>query len=330
MKDKIQLVREETGCDEEQAKLILESTHNDVSKAIRIINTLLKHIVAIKGRFRCEKINIYGLFLLITDIRQRALVRVGALVTYNPGVYENDLGTNWHDFERQLYALKLGEGSIQDLTQNLQHCLQTRLARDENKTFFQYLRNLDSREVETTLLSEIKMVTGDQEVILSTSLEQLNLAQFKELRKDPEDGMDESSYERERKKDSTITLKIELVLDSLKGIAAVNLRKGNLVSAKIVDIRDIARYLSKLLGGEQQDEIVPLVVPVDNVEIREQQVIIKTTFSPRIIGKAILSQEDRVEIIKKTNPIVVFIKRNLILGLIIIVLTIMAIWFIYR
>lgn len=330
MKDKVQLVREETGCDEEQAKLILESTHNDVSKAIRIINTLLKHIVAIKGRFKCEKINIYGLFLLITDIRQRALIRVGALVTYNPGVYENDLGTNWHDFERQLYALKLGEGSNQDLTQNLQHCLQTRLTRDEKKTFFQYLRNLDTREVETTLLSEIKMVTGDQEVILNTSLEQLNLAQFKELRKDPEGGVDESSYERERKKDSTITLKIELVLDSLKGIAAVNLRKGNLVSAKIVDMRDIARYLSKLLGGEQQDEIVPLVVPVDNVEIREQQVMIKTRFSPGIIGKTILSQEDKVEIIKQTNPIVAFIKHDLILGLIVIVLTIIAIWFIYH
>lgn len=333
MKDKIQLVIEETGCDEEQAKLILESTHNDVSKAIRIIDSLLKNIVAIKGKFKCESKNIYGLFLLITDIRQKTLVRVGALVTYNPAVYESDLGIHWHDFEKQLYALRLGEGSIQDLTQNLQHCFQTRLTGDENKSFYQYLRNLETREIETILLSEIKMVTDDQEVAFNTSLEQLNLAQFKELRKEAEGGDDfgEPYYEKEKEKDSTITLKIELVLNSSQGVVSKNLRKGDLILAKIVDLRDIAQYLSKLLGGKQQDEIIPLAVPVDNVEIKEGRVIVKTRFSPGIMGKDVLALEDKVEVIKSTGSLLAFIKRHVIFIILgIIVLTIITTYIIYK
>ncbi|MFH1784193.1 MAG: hypothetical protein ABH868_04790 [bacterium] len=330
MKDKVQLLREETGCDEEQAKVILESTHNDVSKAIKVVSTLLKHIVAIKGRFKCEKNNVYGLFFLIADIRQRVLIRLGALVTYNPGVYEKDLATNWHDYEKQLYALKLGEGSIQDLTQNLQHCLQTKLTREESKPFYQYLRNLNTRETEQTLLSEIVMVTGDQNVVLNTALEQLTLAQFKELRKDPEDKIGDTPSDQRKSHDSTIILKTELVMDPYKGTPAVNVKKGDLVSAKIVDMRDIGRYLAKLLGGEQDDEAFPLVVPVDNVELKDRDVVIKTRFSPGIVGKAVMAQGDRVEISKDIHPITVFLRRHMITGLIIIVLTILAIWFIYK
>ncbi|MFH1238720.1 MAG: hypothetical protein V1653_01245 [bacterium] len=331
MKDKIQLVMEETGCDEEQAKLILESTHNDVSKAIRIINSLLKNIVAIKGKFKCENINIYGLFLLISDIRQKTLVRAGALVTYNPGVYENDLGIHWHDFEKQLYALRLGEGSIQNLTQNLQQCLQTRLASDEDKNFFQYLRNLDTREIESILLAEIKTVTGDQAVVFNTALEQLNLAQFKELRKESEDDLSEPYYEKEKEKDSTITLKIELVLNSSRGIPSKDLRKGDDVLAKIIDLRDIAQYLSKLLGGKQQDEIIPLSVPVDNVELKEGRVIVKTRFSPGIMGKDVLAPEDKVELVKAKRPVLAFVKQHLIWIIsAIILLTIAATYIIYK
>ncbi len=331
MKDKIQLVKEETGCDEEQAKLTLESTHNDVSKAIRIINTLLKHIIAIKGKFKCEKINVYGIFLFIINIRQRRLVRVGALVSYNPSIYENDLDMNWHDFEKHLYSLRLGEGSLQDLTQNLQNCLQIKLNRDESKNFYQHLRNLDKREIDPILLSEIKTVTGDQEAVLNTSIEQLNLAQFKELRKDIGNEGGESSYGEERRRDPTIILKIELILDSLKGCAAKNLKKGDLILAKIIDIRDIAQYLSTLLGGKQQEEIIPLVASVENVEIQKDQVIVKTRFSPGIIGRTTLSSDNKVKIIGGSKPIVAFIKRKIIFIVsILIMLTIILIWIIYK
>jgi hypothetical protein len=313
MKDKIQLVMEETGCDQEQAKLILESTHNDISKAIRIINSLLKNIVAIKGKFKCENINIYGLFFLISDIRQKTLLRAGALVTYNPAVYESDLGLHWYDFEKQLYALRLGEGSIQNLTQNLQHNLEISLTGEEDKDFFHYLRNLDTREIETVLLSEIKNVTGDENVVFNTAMEQLNLAQFKELKKEAEDDLSEPYYEKEKEKDSTITLKVELVLDSSRGTPSKTLHKGDVVLAKIVDLRDIAQYLSKLLGGKQQDEIIPLPVPVDNVEIKDDRVIIKTRFSPGIMGKDIMAPEDKVQLVKAKNPVLAFIKRFLAL-----------------
>ena len=41
LKDKIQLIIEETGCDSEQAQLVLNSTDNNVEKAIKILDNYI-------------------------------------------------------------------------------------------------------------------------------------------------------------------------------------------------------------------------------------------------------------------------------------------------
>ncbi len=103
-------------------------------------------------------------------------------------------------------------------------------------------------------------------------------------------------------KSTTIFLEIDLVLEnSMNGILPCKLGKGDLVLAKIVDKRDIAQYLSHLLGGNKQGEIIPLTMPVEQVEIKGEETIVYTRFSAGVIGISRFSLQNRVKLIKKNK-----------------------------
>ncbi len=103
----------------------------------------------------------------------------------------------------------------------------------------------------------------------------------------------------------TIFLETELVLeDSVEGVPSNKLQKGDLVLAKIVDKRDIAQYLSRLLGGKKQDEIIPLTIPIETIEIEKEKVggvNVYTRFSAGVVGLACLSSDDKVKLVKRTR-----------------------------
>ena len=84
---------------------------------------------------------------------------------------------------------------------------------------------------------------------------------------------------------------------------------GSRVLAKIVDQRDIAQYLAHLLGGKKEEEIVPLTIAVDKIEIDQDNVKVYTRFSPRVVGLSCLCLQDKVKIIKKEK--ISFFKRFL-------------------
>ncbi len=95
---------------------------------------------------------------------------------------------------------------------------------------------------------------------------------------------------------TVIDLKIGCSRDPKKGILPHNLKKGDVVFAKIIDSRDIAQYLSKLLGGKQQDEIIPLTTVIEKIEKDGETFILYTKFGPGVFGKDIIIKDERVEV----------------------------------
>jgi len=120
MRDSIRLVMEETGCDEGQAIVALESCNYDISKSISKIFDLLRDIVVIKGKFYTFGNHLYGMLTIIVDINHQRHLRTKALVTYNPKVYETELLQNWYEYEKKLYTARLVSGSIPDMTLNIE------------------------------------------------------------------------------------------------------------------------------------------------------------------------------------------------------------------
>ena len=112
MKDSTRLVMEETGCDEGQAIVALESCDYNISKAISKIFDLLRDIVVLKGKFRTFENHLYGMLTVAVDIKHNRLLRTKVLVTYNPKVYETDLSQNWYEYEKKLYTARLISGLL--------------------------------------------------------------------------------------------------------------------------------------------------------------------------------------------------------------------------
>ncbi|NIM03704.1 hypothetical protein GTN66_06110 [bacterium] len=305
MRENVKILMEETGCDEGQAELALHSTGNNLEKAIKSINLLLRYIVVLKGKFICDQTNVYGQFIVISHLQQKRVVRLGAIVTYDPAIYQGTLDCKWRDFEKRLYADRLSEGCAHELIQKLEQNLNWQIASDYRKSFFQNLKDRNYEETIGILESIISKSLEDSRLKVEMDVEELNLSQFKFPQEPPilaegrvNPSLNEAG-ESAGRKESTIVLNTELVTDgSSSSVEIEKLRKNDLILVKILDSRDIAQYLSRLLGGCKGEEVVPLSAIVEEVRDQGKQWVVRTRFSPGISGVALVEKRATVRRLK--------------------------------
>jgi len=305
MKENVKILMEETGCDEGQAELALQSTGNNLERAIKSINLLLKHIVVAKGKFLSNRANVYGQFTIISNLNEKRIVRLGAIATYNPSIYEEDLDCKWRDFEKRLYAHRLEEDCPHELIQKLEQNLNWQIASDYRKSFFQGLKDRNYEEITSILHSIISESLEDTQLKVEMCVEELSLSQFKfpqEASIITEGGTQlplERVEEPVDRKGGTIVLRTELVTDTSPGSVDIErLRKNDVILVKILDSRDIAKYLSHLLGGCKGEEIIPLSTIVEEMKEEGNYWTVKTRFSPGIAGEAIVEKSAKVKRLK--------------------------------
>ncbi len=304
MRENVKILMEETGCDEGQAELALHSTGNNLEKAIKSINLLLRYIIVAKGKFMCDRMNIYGQFIVISHLNQKRIVRLGALATSDPSIYEEDLDCKWRDFEKRLYAHRLSEGCLHELIQKLEHNLNWEIASDYRKSFFQQLKDRNYEETIGILRAIISKSLEGDEIKVGMDVEELNLSQFKfpqesiissEVVVKPALNHTLGTIDR---KESAIVLRTKLVTDASSSVEVGKLRKNDLILVKISDSRDIAQYLSRLLGGCKGDEVVPLSTIVEEIREEGDQCVVRTRFSPGIIGEALVEKRAKIRRLK--------------------------------
>jgi len=305
MRENVKILMEETGCDEGQAELALHSTGDNLEKAIKSIDMLLKYIVVIKGKFMCNQTSVYGQFIVISHLHQKRIIRFGAIVTYDPTIYEGALDCKWRDFEKRLYADRLSEGCLHELIQKLEQNLNWQIASDYRRSFFQNLKDRNYEEITGVLRSIISKSLEDTQLKVEMDVEELNLSQFKFPQESTiltEGGIKpplNEAGESVNRKESTIVLNTELVTDaSSSSVEIEKLRKNDLILVKILDSRDIAQYLSRLLGGCKGEEVVPLSTIVEEVREEGEQWAVRTRFSPGILGEALVEKRATVRRLK--------------------------------
>ncbi len=298
MKSKERIIVEEIGCDEEQAKLSLRESSDNLQKAIKSIASTFKFIGVIKGKFICEDINMYGLFIVIVNLRKEIIIRQAAVVTNNPAIYENDMGLTWHIFEKRLYALRLHEGSLHETTSKFEQNLNRQIRKNHKQIFFQLVREKKAGELAELLKSGISKSLPGASNRLVLEIEELSLSQFREL-------SDKSVSVTEKKNDNNnsgreLTLETELAECNDDGdfVEADKLKENDTVLVSITDNRDTAQYLSKLLGGRKRDSIIPLAATIQKVDCEGNNLTVDMRFGPGITGRALVNKKTRVRIVK--------------------------------
>ena len=288
MKDKIELLMEETGCDRGEAELALEMCGYEVEEAVRQIPRLLNDICALKGKFVRPTHNQHGLFLVVLNLKSRKVLRARAVMSYDPAVCAVELDADWFAFEKHLYGCRLWDGSLPAESLEVEQRLAAHF-RAAEPAVFDRLRSAIAEEATAELAAPLRAHFRDQSLSLRAKKDILDLGQFQSLRKVPAPaarrGKPDSGVPPE---EDLLVLKITLEEDP-EGLPAAELRAGDLVFARIVDGRDIAQYLARLFGGLTSSGPVPIEVPVEAIESSPAGTLARVRFAVGVAGDAVVT-----------------------------------------
>lgn len=292
MRDSVRLIMEETGCDEGQAVLALESSNYDISKSISKIFDLLKDIVVVKGKFYTIGNHLYGMITTIIDINHHHHLRTKVLVTYNPKVYETDLSQNWYEYERKLYTARLVSGSISDITLDIESKIVDEILDEYNESFFSAVKEKNIMEVADILEDILREPLKTPAINFEILLEELNLSQFKKISDTVLLQQTEFKF-NEYNFNFTNPLSINIIplSDGRPFIKASALWPGDEIFILINDSRDIAQYLSGLLGGRNAYRSVAIPSKIQEIIKTEDNLTIIVRLATGVVGKAVISED---------------------------------------
>lgn len=292
MKDKIELLMEETGCDRGEAELALEMCGFEVEEAVRQIPRLLNDICALKGKFVRPDENQHGLFLVVLNLKTRKVLRARAVMSYDPAVCAVELDEDWFAFEKHLYGCRLWDGSLPAESLEVEQRLAAHFRASEPE-LFDRLRAAKSEEAAAELTGPLRAHFRDPGLSLRLKKDILDLGQFQSLRKVPAPaarrGKPGSGAPPE---EDLLVLKITLEEDP-EGVPAAELHAGDLVFARIVDGRDIAQYLARLFGGLTASGPVPIEVPVEAIESSPAGTLARVRFAVGVAGDAVVPADKK-------------------------------------
>src|SRR5665213_1308641 len=184
MKDKIELLMEETGCDRGEAELALEMCGYEVEEAVRQIPRLLRDICTLKGKFVLPQANQHGLALVLLNLKSRQVLRARAVLSYDPAVCAIGLEEEWFAFEKHLYGCRLWDGSLPAESLEVEQGLIAHF-RAAPPEIFGRLREMASEDAAEMLAAPLRGYFRDPGLSLRLKKDILDLGQFQSLRKAP-------------------------------------------------------------------------------------------------------------------------------------------------
>jgi len=309
--DKISLLMEETGCDQGEAELALEMCGYVVEEAVKAIPRLHKNIVVFKGRIVQPEQNLFGLLLVILNVKSRAVLRTRAVLSYNPAVCAVSLEKDWFEFEKYLYGCRLWEGSLPTESLEIEQAVAGHLRSGAEAGLFDAQPSGADR-VQAELAGVLKQLLRSGRLELRLKKDVLDLGQYHSLRapsgigeRQPSRGGVPWRADGGPQPDELLVLKVTLESDPA-GMPAAELRAGDLVAATITDTRDIAKYLAKFFGGHSDQGPVPVPAPVEAIEAapapaagEPQALLVRVRFSAGVCGDAEVASQARLRAVRK-------------------------------
>ncbi|MFC1501194.1 hypothetical protein ACFL58_01945 [Elusimicrobiota bacterium] len=289
MKENVRLLMEETDCEQGEAELALELADNDLQKAIRTIGSLLKQIFAIKGKIYFASKNLYGLFLIILNVKTKSIIRLHSVVSYNPSLYENPTDTEWYALEKLIFYYRLDEGSLPDFTQDLEHRFRKYI--NEHREIY---KHCSAQTIDTMF----RNFFSEEKIVLDIRLEELNLEEFRQL---PDNTKSPSSKITVNEKDPTLVWLEVGIIEDENGKDVNHLAEGDIVLSQILDTRDIAHYLAHLIGGRLESKMIPLPAAVRKVSANDDDFEIQVFYASGIVGRAKVKKGVSVKTLESKN-----------------------------
>jgi hypothetical protein len=288
-KDRLQLLIEETGCEQAEAEIALSLSGN-IEKAIYMIGLLLKFIIVFKIKLIFPKENIYGLIHIAVNMKTHDILRFSMIFSHNPGIYEISANIDWFSFEKAIFSARLDAGAMEKYTQTIEENLKLHMQQSVKKN-----NVISKKEILTMIENFFQPVIAEMEIVN----EELNLTQFKKL---PDYNIKQNKISFAGYDLGFVKLDVK-ILEDFNGKLTEKISESDTVLSLITDKRDIAHYLAHLIGGRKNGIMIPLPAMVKKIYSKNNNFEIYLYYAPSITGLAKIKSGIKLKVLETKSQL---------------------------
>lgn len=301
--------------DRKFAKLLLIFTGGDEEAAIKIIDSIDKDIVVIKLKASCNLNNIYIDMVLfynkkIGNIEDSSFV----LITKEASAFNINIKDDYQNVIEEIQKLKLNLLHENKAETEILEFIKNNYIKNGYFKIYDELKNSDIKKFEEKqiiLFTNIfEKFFGETNVLIKLDIQNIDIFSMikcknkyfdeeieKEDLSDNSERKDKKSLDDFTKEINIIQLECEPFYSPVKGSSINLFNIGDSIKVKITDQREIASFLSKLLGGVDESGVSQPVLAkiVSKEKLDEDLFKIIVEFGPGITGKLICGTDIKVD-----------------------------------
>ncbi len=276
---------------------------NSVEKTNNTSDT--KNFYILKGRFKSNSMNFYGLFLLIFNSRNELDIAQLIVSTFS-STYDLEPYLGWEKFEEFIVNAKWKgsynpnmTGSIEDYFKRI-----TPDQSDQIERLIEYIRKYDYDNIDSVMFDIINRIIHDKNLILETNVQETSEKEFRETKENRTQKKSSSTESKKSHVDEGVTLQIQLILAPVSGKPIYELKIGDIIMTKIIANTDRANYFIDLLDLRVENLVKPVPSKVIDIksESRNSPIEILTEIGPGVFGKCI--EDERQVKLRMYDPLV--------------------------
>lgn len=285
------------GITEDFAQKLLNFTMNDVEGAIRLLESSEKDVMVIKVKFISGKRMSYGSVMLFYNYQTHIPEFIYCAVSGDVGLSKLKMEGDWREYVVNMMEFMKAKEADHDSSARIE----AEILSNENvnyvSTFFIDKDNIDLVNLKRFLISSVSKVMLDDGVVLKFTRSLIDVFKFRNMLSELKVGL-KIIPKNNADLIMLVNLKIEPVLAPIGGTDIDRVPPGEEVLVKVMDDRDISKYIQDVLGATDSEGITKaiygkVVLNKRNEESENNHVSLE--FGPGIYGTFKIGSKVRVQ-----------------------------------
>jgi len=258
----------------------------------------------LKGRFKSNSLNFYGLFLLIFN-PESELNSYHIIISTYSNTYDLEPHISWENFEKYILRVKWEGNFNTGMTASLQDVIKQNMFDGSIRSqLYRDIVDYNYDNVDLFMLETIYKTIQDKNMILETGIQEISKDDFnlEKIEAISTDDSKETMIEGSSNEDNAVMLPIQLILAPVSGKPVYELKIGDKIVAKIIPNTDRSNYFIDLLNLRMENYIKPVACKLVDIvaEDKKGAVEIIAEIGPGIFGKCI--EDERQVKVRLYNP----------------------------
>ncbi|MBI4370293.1 MAG: hypothetical protein HY547_08700 [Elusimicrobia bacterium] len=319
MRDKIELLVEETGATSQEAELAFGLAHSDVEGALKILHSRMKDAFVIKAKIMSHYPPLYGRMLFIAHVpgaSSQTSFRLRFVFSENPHLYETTLDLPWHEFEKEIYRARLSEWCQVAVSQSLEKEWEVKIVSQMNRLVGIKEALLAGREDAVQLWLEDMVASSRCWRVPPKFCSAAEVLTMSEYRREPADANNSGFgkqifYKNSQVPGGGIFLNLRIALQQADHLPpqnagprhaplrAADLQAGDWVQAYILETEDTRLYMAEVLGGCSNAGLHAVEAPIESVWEEGPLTGVRVRFGHSVVGEGTFPPDLRVQVLRK-------------------------------